>query len=493
MPAPGVSAVTTSPLRQPRPAPSPGSAVRRPRGPLRTTAALALAAVLSQAACAPPPAAPPPPPPHGAEAGPRATASWWLARPWIRGKQGARPLLTGAQIDALNRANAAARPAAAQDVTSRALAQPRRVEAERAERRAWLRDRVRRGVYVEGRPDALETALTTAAGAEAVDELRVLVRDADLRCVPTGAGLYTPARDLAFDRNQCGRVRAATLTRVLARTPGGRWWYVHAGHSVGWIERPLATPPVSAAAARRYRNRKPRVFVTRPRVTVSPGLTLRMGASLPLAGAGTGGGPRTARVWTVLVPTDGGLRPRRVRLGHGLALGPLPFTRRAVYDLALSLLGEPYGWGERAGGLDCSRLTLDVFAPFGLRLGRHSGEQGLEGSETIELAGLDAAARRSALDRALARGIVLATMPGHVFLVLGRDGAHHYALSAVSEIYLPPRRASGSHGPPTDRVRRPDRVVVTDLAVGAGSSRGAYLSRLDRLAVFGKARPRAAP
>jgi len=356
------------------------------------------------------------------------------------------------------------------------------VAAERAERRAWLRDRVRRGVYVEGRPGALEAALATAAGALPADELRVLVRDADLRCVPSKAGLYTPARDLAFDRNQCGRVRAATLARVLGRTPDARWWYVHAGHSVGWLHRPVATPPLRVAEARRYRDSRPRVFVTRPRVTLPGGLVLRMGASLPLA---EGVAPGPGEVARVLVPTDAGLRARRLGLGSGLALGPLPFTRRGVYELALSLLGEPYGWGERAGGLDCSRLTLDVFAPFGVRLGRHSAEQGLEGTRTVELADLDLPARRRALDAALARGVVLATMPGHVFLLLGRQGAHHYALSAISEIYLPscgPARGEVEAG---DRVRRLDRVVITDLAVGGGSSRGSYLERLNRLAIFG--------
>lgn len=377
-------------------------------------------------------------------------------------------LLSPAAIEALNATNAT-RPAAAQDVIDGAVAEPARVQREIDERHAWIAERLGDGRYVEERRGSFREVATRVERAEPADELRVLLQDADLRCLPMAEGLFTPPADPAFDRNQCSGLHAGELLRVLKRTPTKDWLYVHAGHSVGWLTGPRLSAPLPRAEARRFRDQAPRAVVIGPRLKLPTGQALRMGASLPLVGPGG----------EALVPTTDGLRPMRLPADAALREGYLPLTRRHVFRLALSLLDHPYGWGEQAGGQDCSRLLLDVFATFGLRLGRHSSEQAKSGSRNQDLSELDEAAKLAAMRRGARQGVVVLYMPGHIMLYLGEHGGRPYAVSAISE-YLRPCPEPKRH-----TVVRLDRVVVTDLELGRGTERTSFLERLTAMAVFG--------
>ncbi len=57
------------------------------------------------------------------------------------------------------------------------------------------------------------------------------------------------------------------------------------------------------------------------------------------------------------------------------AIKPLRLTSLAVIKIANELIGEPYGWGGLYGNRDCSSMTRDFFAPFGIWLPRHSEDQ----------------------------------------------------------------------------------------------------------------------
>jgi hypothetical protein len=202
------------------------------------------------------------------------------------------------------------------------------------------------------------------------------------------------------------------------------------------------------------------------------GLWLQMGASLPVL-------RREGDEVVVAVPTARGLDELRVAPPPGTRVGFLPFTRRNLFERVLAWSGHPYGWGERDGGQDCSRLLLDAFAAFGLQLGRHSGEQALAGARVVELGGLDESARTAALTQAMRDGAVLAFMPGHIMLMLGEHDGRAWAVSAISE-FLEPCPGGG------ERTVRVDRVLVSDLELGRGTSKTAFIQRLERLAVFGR-------
>ena len=157
-------------------------------------------------------------------------------------------------------------------------------------------------------------------------------------------------------------------------------------------------------------------------------------------------------------------------------------TRRAVLERAFARLGDPYGWGGEGGGLDCSRFLMDLFGELGLVLPRSSRDQAQAGTFSVDVSEVETDHDRMLLvDEAAKRGVVLLYFPGHIMLYLGRaaDGTP-MAIHSFAE-YLAPCEGGGEtrftqHG-----------VTVSDLEIGRGSSRTAFVERLTRLVVIGRA------
>ncbi|MBW1907017.1 MAG: C40 family peptidase, partial [Deltaproteobacteria bacterium] len=158
------------------------------------------------------------------------------------------------------------------------------------------------------------------------------------------------------------------------------------------------------------------------------------------------------------------------------------FTRRALLTEAFSMLGEPYGWGGKDGGYDCSRFLLDLFGKFGIDLPRHSARQATAGTFSVDVSAVeDLNEKRLLLEAAAHRGAVLLHFPGHIMLYLGttEEGAP-MAIHAFSEFLTPCERVE------LETINRVDRIAVSDLSLGAGSSRRDFLSRITRITVLGR-------
>ncbi|MDH3202959.1 MAG: C40 family peptidase [Myxococcales bacterium] len=161
---------------------------------------------------------------------------------------------------------------------------------------------------------------------------------------------------------------------------------------------------------------------------------------------------------------------------------PQPFTRQALLTEAFSLLGAPYGWGGEGGGYDCSRFLLELFGRFGIDLPRHSARQAKAGTFSIDVSRVqDLNEKRLLLEAAARRGIVLLHFPGHIMLYLGTtEEGVPMVMHAFSE-YLTP-----CEGTELETVNRVDRVAISDLSLGEGSSRTDFLSRITHITVIGK-------
>ncbi len=164
-----------------------------------------------------------------------------------------------------------------------------------------------------------------------------------------------------------------------------------------------------------------------------------------------------------------------------------PLTRRALLSEAFSLRGEPYGWGGKDGGYDCSRFLLELFERFGLELPRHSARQAMAGTFSIDVSQVeDLNEKRLLLEAAARRGIVLLQFPGHIMLYLGAtDDGVPMAIHAFSEFVTACEESE------LETVNRVDRVAVSDLSLGEGTSRGDFLSRTTRITVLGHSPGRA--
>lgn len=408
------------------------------------------------------------------------TLAYWLARvpePDVE-------LLSTSAIRAHNaafRAHDAAEPDA--DALApfdlRAPVEARRLADEIESRLAFLRGKVERREYVAldgsqsaAEPFARRSGLPSLVSGSQSGELRVALELVPLRCGPTTVGLYK-AGDVqaAFDRNLCSTVRPQEPLAVLAREAGGMW-LVRTRGALGWIDARAKLSPAVPEALAPLIGSGDRLRVSNEVTLVGASRQARVGASTFLARAeGTRAHFATEDGFDVSQPLEGVETSR-------------PLTRRAVLEEAFRFLDAPYGWGGHRGGRDCSEFLATVFGAFGLELPRNSAHQAQTGTFSVDLGeAQDPATRLALLDAAALRGVVLLSFPGHIMLYLGRskEGVP-MAMHAFAE-YLE------SCGPsaPGETLRRVERVEVSDLRLGEGTSRRSFLERLTRLTVLGGA------
>jgi len=379
-------------------------------------------------------------------------------------------LLSSEAIDKLNQRNQQ-RAGGFQDVLGSEIGNQERVSKELDERRDWLAGRIDSGQFVEQKQGAFKRAQERINQARQLDEFRIVYQEATLYCIPMESGLFTAPIDPAFNRNRCSGLHPTEVVRVLRAGEDG-WLYVHAGHSVGWINNVGLTPAIKPEVVLKYRDHPKRLVALADDVQLAGGLKLRMGSSIPLVAELKSG-------YRVQVPQASGLQTIDIQSNAGMRVGFMPMTRRNVLSILFSVLDKPYGWGGTDGGRDCSRFVLDAFAVFGLKLGRHSAEQSRSGIRSIDLADMNSKQKLLTIRSAAENGVLLLYMSGHIMVYLSESDGRSYAISSISEYIRP-------CGLKREQVVRLNRVAVTDLELGKATTRHSFLDRLTRLAVFSK-------
>ena len=382
-------------------------------------------------------------------------------------------LLDPQAVEALNRRNRS-HPEGFRDLEDPGVVDEATTQRELEERVRWLSERVASGEFREGAPGSFQAALERVRNSRALAEptRHLIHREAALYCLPSTEGLYTDPPDLDFDRNRCSGLHPGEAGIVSRRSPDGQWLYFRSAHSVGWLQPEVLSPALSPEAFHDYLRHRPRVYRLEEDLDHEP--TLRSGSCFPLL-------REDGEEASVRIPSSEAPGFRSLELPSDDArwhLGPLPFTRKVVWKMALAALDQPYGWGGTGGHRDCSRFLYDLFSLFDIELARNSAQQSGLGSRTLELEGLSEQGKRERIQEAARAGIVLLYMPGHIMLYLGEDGGRLYAVSSLSEYLVP------CPGGP-DTVHRLDRVAVTTLDLGRGTKRRSFIERLTRLTVFG--------
>lgn len=302
--------------------------------------------------------------------------------------------------------------------------------------------------------------------------LHVVIDPILIRCGPVDAGLYAPGGDLTYDRNACSTVRTQEVIQRLASWGNGMF-LVRTRYALGWIASEKGLSPEIPQSLR-----ESFIHSERFRASTNTEIKAEDGTLFEL--------PRFATVVRaehddhIRFATKSGFHEaKRVAT---LRSTRRPLTRRSLLKTAFEYIDTPYGWGDANGGRDCSRFLLDLFETFDIALPRHSGWQAQAGTFAIDVERIqDEKQKQSLLDSALRRGVVLLYLPGHVMLYLGRSREGiPMALHALGEYARPCANGVG------ETVVRVQRVVVSDLELGRGSSRRSLLERLTRLVVFAK-------
>ncbi|MBU1273833.1 MAG: SH3 domain-containing protein [Proteobacteria bacterium] len=342
------------------------------------------------------------------------------------------------------------------------------------------------GINLRPRPETWYQTLWQEAGGPAypsADWKGLTLGPCHLRVLPTAEPDFStgPGGGFPFDRLQQTSLPGGLPVRVWHVSPRGDWLVAETPLALGWLPAG-AVARVGPEQARRWM-KGPFLAVTRDQTPVRAlggGFVFdaSLGCLLPLDG-------RQGSLWPVLAPL-GVVRGEAVLGRCTLPLSsaapfPLPFTPANLLALARPLLGEPYDWGGQWGYRDCSALTRDLLAPFGLWLPRNSADQARAGAEAVSLDGLDDNEKQELILKRGLPWLSLLYLPGHVMLYLGAPGGEPRVLQSLWGFK--------TRGPAGEGRRLVGRVVVSDLTPGAelpdlARPEGLLLHRLSAMALL---------
>ncbi len=296
------------------------------------------------------------------------------------------------------------------------------------------------------------------------------------RLLPTGDPLYEQKDDIDFDQIQNSGLDVGTPVAVVHVSADKQWYYVISQISDGWVAvKDIALGDINTVKLFAAEENIAVVIKPKADIFLNEKMTdfydmVRMGTHLPMAGVDEG----RVSVNIPAVDKEGRLVLQEAFMNEAdVSVGYLPYTPRTIYNQAFAMLNQPYGWGDVEGEQDCSRFLQMVFATVGIVLPRNSKEQGQSGVVLTEFTERDG--RESKMD-ALAKvtgAITILPMKGHIMLYLGLVDGTPYVIQETSGYRQP--------GVEKEITRSLNRVVVSDLSLGEGSSKNSLLKRINRL------------
>jgi cell wall-associated NlpC family hydrolase len=283
-------------------------------------------------------------------------------------------------------------------------------ENKRKHSKAWLK-KLQQNASLDNFPNIRYRAITT--------------RDTDLRVLPTQRPHFSsPDSDSAgwpFDNLQRSSVAVNTPIFVCHLSTDKNWALVETCFTFGWMPiedfARVDNEFISTWESGHY------VAITRDQTTIIDkkgdfGAKSSLGYLFPLI-------KETAGKLEVLFAVAD--KDKNAVIKHGFvsreaaAIKPVRLNYLNVVKLANELMGEPYGWGGLYGNRDCSSMTRDFFAAFGLWLPRHSEDQVKEVGTYIDLSGITSEQKEKII---LQKGIPYLTIlwrKGHVMLYIGQQ------------------------------------------------------------------------
>ncbi|HQL41992.1 MAG TPA: NlpC/P60 family protein, partial [Candidatus Omnitrophota bacterium] len=252
-------------------------------------------------------------------------------------------------------------------------------------------------------------------------------------------------------------------------------FYVHAPSSVGWVKKDhVVICPL--AELKSYLAQAPFVVVTTAKADIFWDAartqyvdTVRMGAMFPC------NVDANSDVVEITIPSvsaeRNGIWQKAYIKKDNIHVGFLPYTPRTMIEQAFRLLNAPYGWGGANGEQDCSSFLQEIFATVGIRLPRNSGDQGKVG-RSLGTWGAQASdsIKEGALRAFALPGATIVQLNGHVLLYLGTYQNIPYVIHATYGY-----REKVWYG---EILRKVNRVIVSDLSLGAGTKKGSLLNRI---------------
>lgn len=245
----------------------------------------------------------------------------------------------------------------------------------------------------------------------------ITIKRVDLKSLPmTDAYYRDPAQTgegFPFDYNQNSSYAINMPLFVSHYSVDGKWAFVHGAYAFGWVEvKDIAI--VDDDFISKFKNGN-------YSITVEDNLALldenekislvKLGTIFPYDKDGYMFATRDENGKAVLQKA----KPMKSEM---IMRKPVAFTPENIAKIATTFVNEPYGWGESCETRDCSALTRDFFAPFGIFLRRNSSQQAGDGTR-ISLDGLTKEEKKAKI---IANAVPFRSMlyvPGHIVLYIG--------------------------------------------------------------------------
>ncbi|RVZ64433.1 hypothetical protein EC574_03285 [Helicobacter pylori] len=267
----------------------------------------------------------------------------------------------------------------------------------------------------------------------------VVVRDSDVRAVPTNKPYYLSPKGYPFDRYQNSLIFQGTPVLITHFNIDKTYAHIQSSFVYGWIK-------VSDLA---YMHDKDIELLTKLKNYVMP-----IKDKIPLY-TDYGGFYTNARVGELfaLIPQSQKTpqKPQKKELkaygflrdAKGYAalqsvildekdffVFPKAFNSENMAYFIDTMLGQKYGWGGLLGNRDCSAFTRDSFANFGILLPRNSYAQSRYANNYVDLSSMKAKEKEDYILKNATPFGTLIYLKGHIMLYLGAH--NHQAIVAHS-------------------------------------------------------------
>ncbi|WRA72449.1 SH3 domain-containing protein [Helicobacter pylori] len=267
----------------------------------------------------------------------------------------------------------------------------------------------------------------------------VVVRDSDVRAVPTNKPYYLSPKGYPFDRYQNSLIFQGTPVLITHFNLDKTYAHIQSSFVYGWIK-------VSDLA---YMRDKDIELLTHLKNYVMP-----IKDKIPLY-TDYGGFYTNARVGELfaLIPQSQKTSqnpPKKELKAYGFlrdAKGyaalqsvildekdffvfPKAFNSENMAYFIDTMLGQKYGWGGLLGNRDCSAFTRDSFANFGILLPRNSYAQSRYANNYVDLSSMKAKEKEDYILKNATPFGTLIYLKGHIMLYLGTY--NHQAIVAHS-------------------------------------------------------------
>lgn len=248
----------------------------------------------------------------------------------------------------------------------------------------------------------------------------ITLRHTDLKIYPSKQDFYlNPKRvgeGFPFDYNQNSSININTPLIVSHYSKDKKWVYIRCSYAYGWLHiSDIAF--VSKEFKSKFMNNnyaitiKDNLFIKDKKYKT----IVKLGTIFPIY--------QGSKKYIIASKDNKGyakIKLLRAEKNWIISKKPIAFTAKNVSYISKQLVGEPYGWGGKMESRDCSSLTKDFFAPFGIFLRRNSSEQSRDGKKVIRIKGLSTRMKKKTILKYAKPFRSLIYVKGHIVLYLGQ-------------------------------------------------------------------------